>query len=169
MLTEVQSGNGALPACTCITMNGRCDMVIQRTTSSAVLTVVTYWCALLSCGKYDVAGGSCSDLWGQERSRRDRQVTPGRQLPAPALTPPATQGMWESPLQPTPASQQGSLGPSLFLGGDSSAARGVATIRNADPATSTLHGSMHASGHKKASRLGNDTTTALANALSGIR
>ena len=123
----------------------------------------------MSCGKHDVAGGSGADLWGQERSARGQQLTPDRQVPATALTPPATQGLWGSALQLTPASQQGSSGPSPFFGDDSSAAGGVASMRGADTQTSALRSGMYVSSNKKASRLGGDTTTALANALSGMR
>ena len=77
--------------------------------------------------------------------------------------------MWGSTLQLTPVSQQGSTGPSLFSGDDSGAARGVAKFRRAAAAAQTIQDGMHVPGRKKASRLGDDTTTALAKALSGIR
>lgn len=128
--------------------------------------VLMCWCALLNsiaiCGKHDFAGGSCADIWGQEMSPRGQQLTTG------SLTPPATQGMSASTFQLTPASHQGSSRSSLFFGDDSNAAGGVALMRCAGTETSALRSGMYVSSSKRASRLGGDTT-ALANALSGMR
>lgn len=114
-----------------------------------------------------VAGGSLSDLFGQQISLRHQQLTPGR--PVPALTPPAKQGMWGSTLDLTLASQQGSTGPPHFLSDNSNVAPGVAASGGATATTPIPNGGMHVSRSRKASRMGADTTTALANALSGIR
>lgn len=114
---------------------------------------------------HDVEG---DNILGQERSPRSQQLTPGRQQSAVALTLPATQGMWGPTLQVTPPSQQGSTGPSLYLG-DNSNSRGAAPIRGANGNTPAFRSGIHTLRSKKASRMGGGTTTALANALSGIR
>lgn len=137
-----------------------CSHDVARTTSD--LTGVSS-----SDMEHDVAGGSWSDFLGQERSPRSQQLTPGR--PATALTPPATQGMWGSTLDLTLAGQQGSTGPPHLLNVNSNVARGAAALGGANATPPISQGGMHVSRSRKASKMGADTTTALANALSGIR